>query len=64
MFEQQLSANIPFFSELEYSGVQDTDIRQVLECYVNLPDINVIGENLLNFKTLLISNKLTISCKC
>lgn len=53
----------PLFSKLEYSSVQDTDIRQVLECYVNLPDMNLVGENPLNLKTLLISNKPTISCK-
>ena len=40
------------FSELEYSDVQDPDIRQVLECYVNLPDIHLIGECPLNFKNI------------
>ena len=38
------------FSELNYSGVQDADLSDILDCYVNLPDETLVGSNPLNFK--------------
>ena len=42
----------PIFTELEYSGVQDSDFSDVLDCYVNLPETSLAGENPLNFKDI------------
>ena len=28
----------PVLSELEYSGLQDSDLSDMLDCYVNLPE--------------------------
>ena len=39
----------PVFTELEFSGLQDSDFLDMLECYVNLPEESLAGENLLNF---------------
>ena len=32
-----------------YSGVCDDDIHKILECYLNLPEAEVPGENPLNY---------------
>ena len=42
----------PVFTELEFSGLQDSDFFDMLECYVNLPEESLAGENLLNFKNI------------
>ena len=42
----------PVFTELEFSGLQDSDFFSMLECYVNLPEESLAGENPLNFKNI------------
>ena len=42
----------PIFSELDHSGVQDIEVRQILEYYVNVPDMNLVGSNPLGFKNV------------
>ena len=42
----------PVLSELEYSGLQDSDFCNILECYVNLPEESLAGKNPLNFKNI------------
>ena len=39
----------PIFTELEFSGLQDSDFSDILECYVNLPEESLAGENPLDF---------------
>ena len=40
----------PDFTELKFSGLQDSDFSDMLECYVNLPEESLAGKNSLNFK--------------
>ena len=42
----------PVLSELEYSGLQDSDLSDMLDCYVNLPEESLAWENPLNFKNI------------
>ena len=39
-------------SELEYSGLQDSDFSNMLDCYVNVPEESLAGENSLIFKNI------------
>ena len=39
----------PVFTELEFSDLQDSDFFDILECYVNLPEESLAGENPLIF---------------
>ena len=41
-----------FHNAVDYSGVSDPLIDKLLECYLNLSEINVLEENLLNFQSL------------
>ena len=38
-----------FYVDLSYSGIQDTDIFDVLECYLNFPEMDHPEQNPLNF---------------
>ena len=42
----------PVFTELEFSGLQDSDFFDILECYVSLPEESSAGGNPLNFKNI------------
>ena len=42
----------PVHSELECSGLQDSDFFNILDCYVNLPEESLAGENPLTFKNI------------
>jgi hypothetical protein len=37
------------FLNQEYSGLYDEDIRECIDCYLNLPDTPHLNENLLNY---------------
>ena len=42
----------PIFTELHHAGVQNTSVREILDCYVNLPDDTLVRSNPLNFKNI------------
>ena len=42
----------PIFTDLEFSGLQDSDFFDMLECYVNLPEDSLAGQNPLKFKNI------------
>ena len=41
-----------FHNAVDYSGVSDLLIYELLECYLNLPEIDILEENPLNFQFL------------
>ena len=47
----------PVFSELECSGLQDSDFSNMIDCYVNLPKESLAGENSPNFNKIYLKNK-------
>ena len=42
----------PVYTELEYSGLQDSDFFNMIDCYVNLPEETLARENSLNFQNI------------
>ena len=49
-----------FHNAVDYSGVSDPLIDELLDCYLNLPEIYILEEKLLNFQFLEEKNKKTI----
>ena len=47
-----LTRSILFSQNSNFSGLQDSDFFDKLECYVNLPEESLVGKNPLNFKNI------------